>query len=151
MHPARVEYEMFSQKNPLVQSIGALADKVKENRQPVSPDNPFLQAQKFYADWITKSLDAYRDARDRMSEDWFHAVYGSPVVQAMAGLNGSDGEPRRKPGGDHAHKQLVRQRIEELHRQVDVGGAREAAIRALLYVRMPEGPPTNGRSPFFAA
>lgn len=139
LHPARLQYEMFSQANPLARSVAALADNVKENRQPVSADNPFLQIQKQYSDWIANSLDAYRDVRDRISEEWFHAVYGSPVVQAIVGLSGSAGEPRRKPAQEHAHKVMLAQRIEELKRQISVGGAREAAIRALLYIRMPEG------------
>ena len=37
------------------------------------------------------------------------------------------------------HKAFVAQRMEELTSRIAEGGPREAAIRALLYVRMPEG------------
>jgi hypothetical protein len=70
---------------------------------------------------------------------WFHAVYGSPLVQALAGLKASDASPRRKPGEDAVHRAFVAKRIEELTSRIAEGGPREAAIRALLYVRMPDG------------
>ena len=85
------------------------------------------------------SLDAYRDMRDHTSEALFDAFYGSPLVQALLGLKSSDRSPRAKPGKDAQHKAFVAQRIEELRSGIAEGGPREAAIRALLYIRMPEG------------
>ena len=110
-----------------------------ENRQPVAQDNAFWQAQEQFSDWIETSLDAYRDLRDHMSEAMFHAVYGSPLVQALVGLKASDASPRRRPGKDAAHLALVAQRIEELRDGIAEGGPREAVLRALLYIRMPDG------------
>ncbi len=138
-HPLRLQYEMLSDANPLVGQLPALAQGVKRDRRPVSAGNVFWQAQEQLSDWIASSLDAYRDVRDRASEAWFHAVYGSPFVQAMVGLKASGDSPRRRPGDDPVHRAFVAQRIEELTKSVADGGPREAAIRALLYVRMPEG------------
>ena len=138
-HPARLQYEMLSHENPMLRPLDALVEIAKEHRQPVAEDNPFWQAQKQFSDWMVNSLNAYRDVRDRMQEEWFHAFYGSPIVQAMVGLSGSDERPRRKPGEDATYRALVKQRIEELKRDVTAGGPLEGAIRALLYVRMPEG------------
>ena len=112
---------------------------MQKNRQPVEENNPYWQMQKAYSDWMTQSLDAFRDVRDRMQEEWFHAFYGSPVVQALVGLKGSDENPRPKPGEDAAYRLLVQQRIEELRHNIAAGGPAEAAIRALIYIRMPEG------------
>ena len=139
MHPARIQYEMFSQLDPVLRPLDTLTDSVKQNRQPVAEANPFWQAQKMFSDWMTTSLDAYRDARDQMSEEFFHAMYGSPIVQAMVGLKGSDGNPRPKPGDDVAYRQAVKQRIEELKSNLGAGGPVEATVRSLLYIRMPEG------------
>jgi pimeloyl-ACP methyl ester carboxylesterase len=139
MHPARIQYEMFSQLDPVLRPLDTLTDSVKQNRQPVAEANPFWQAQKMFSDWMTTSLDAYRDARDQMSEEFFHAMYGSPIVQAMVGLKGTDGNPRPKPGDDVAYRQAVKQRIEELKSNLGAGGPVEATIRSLLYIRMPEG------------
>jgi hypothetical protein len=96
-------------------------------------------AQEELSDCIEASLNAYRDVRDCASEACFHAVYGAPVVQAMLGLKAGDDSPRRWPGDDPVHKAFVAQRIEELTKAIAEGGPREAAIRALLYIRMPRG------------
>ena len=102
-------------------------------------DNIFWQAQEQLADYIVTSLNAYRDIRDHMSEALFHAIYGSPLVQAIVGLKASDGSPRRKPGEGAAHKMFIARRLDELRAGIGEGGPREAAVRALLYVRLPEG------------
>jgi hypothetical protein len=60
-------------------------------------------------------------------------------VQALAGLKASEGSPRHRPGVDAVYRAFVDHRIEELTRNIAQGGPREAAIRALFYVRMPEG------------
>lgn len=138
-HPLRLQYEMLSDANPLVGQLQTSAQEARRDRRPVSKDNVFWQAQEQFSDWIESSLDAYRGLRDRASEAWFHAVYGSPFVQATVGLKASADSPRRRPGDDPVHRAFVAQRIEELTKAVADGGPREAAVRALLYVRMPEG------------
>jgi hypothetical protein len=138
-HPLRLQYEMLSDANPFVSQLRALAQGAEKYRRPVPKDNVLWQAQEQLSEWIESSLDAYRDARDHASEAWFHAVFGSPFVQAMVGLRSSDESPRRRPGDDPVHRAFVAQRIEELIKAVAEGGPREAAIRALLYIRMPEG------------
>jgi hypothetical protein len=60
------------------------------------------------------------------------------LVQALAGLKASDEHPRRRPGSDATHLALVNLRINELKAEINKGGPREAALRALLYIRMPE-------------
>ena len=139
MHPARLQYEMFSHANPMWRSFDTIVESAKASRQPVAENNPYWQAQKMFSDWMTSSLDAYRDVRDHLQEEWFHAFYGSPIVQAMVGLRGSEENPRPKPGDDTAYRFLVQQRIEELKRKIVEGGPLEAALRALIYVRFPEG------------
>src|SRR4249920_3368722 len=41
-HPLRLQYETFSNANPFVAPIAALAEEVRKNRRPVAPDNPFI-------------------------------------------------------------------------------------------------------------
>jgi hypothetical protein len=134
-----MQYEIFSQDNPLLRSLSSAAAHVREHRAPVSKDNPLWQMQELLSDWIEVSLDTYRDMRDQMSEACFHAIYGSPVLQALVGLKASDRSPRQKPGDGAQHLALVARRIDELKHAIPQGGPREATIRALLYVRMPEG------------
>jgi hypothetical protein len=139
LHPLRLQYELFSPANPFMGYVASMADVVRKNRQPVAPDNLFLQAQAAGAQWIDTSLNNYRDMRDQFLETLFNSVYGAPFLQAVAGLKASDGAPRRHPGVDATAKAFVAQRIAELKRNIGEGGPREAAIRAALYIRLPEG------------
>jgi pimeloyl-ACP methyl ester carboxylesterase len=139
LHPLRLQYEAFSQANPFLRPLRSSIDEARNNRKAVPNDNIFWQAQKQFADQIVTSLNAYRDIRDHMSEALFHAIYGSPFVQAIVGFKASDGSPRRRPGEDASHKTFVARRLEELRTGIEEGGPREAAVRALLYVRLPDG------------
>jgi hypothetical protein len=139
MHTLRLPYEMFTPANPFLKPVASLAETVRENRQPVPRDNLFWQAQERVGNAIESSLKAYGDMRDRAVETMFHAVYGSPFLQALAGLKASDAPPRHRPGVDAVYRAFVAERKAELMRNLAQGGPREAAIRALLYIRLPEG------------
>lgn len=134
-HPLRLQYETYA----LLPSLASAAAYVRETRRPISPDNPLWQAQQNLSHWIETSLDAYRDARDRAYETIFHTIYGSPLLQALTGLKATDHAPRIRPGETVAHAFLVRRRIEDIKRKLTEGGPREATLRSLLYIRMPEG------------
>ena len=139
VHPLRLPYEMFTPANPFLKSVSSLAESVRENRQPVAPDNLFWQAQERMSNAIESSLKVYGDMRDRAMETLFHAVYGSPFLQALVGLKASDAAPRHRPGVDAVYRAFVAERKSELMRNLALGGPREAAIRALFYIRLPEG------------
>jgi hypothetical protein len=139
LHPLRLQYEMFSRTNPFTKLFSSAVADVEKSRKPVLDDNIFWQAQQQFAKWMETSLDAYRDLRDHTQEALFNAVYGSPLLQALVGLKASDAPVRHKPGEDAGHQALVARRIEELKSGITEGGPREAVIRALLYIRMPEG------------
>ena len=139
MHPARLAYDVFTPDNPLWRTLDPLIENAKATRQQVVSSNPYWQAQVAFSNFMISALDGFRDVRDRMQEEWFHAFYGSPLVQALLGLGGSEGDPRPKPATDVAYRMLVEQRIQELKENVSVGGPLEATIRALIYVRMSEG------------
>ena len=138
MHPLRLSYELFSDSNPALQPLSSAAQKVRENRQPVTAGNPFLQWEKTFSNWMTLSLDAYRGWRDMMTEQMFFGIYEQPWMQAMLGLRASDGPPRKHPGDDQDHSVFVNRQINELQTRMDRGGPHEAAIRAMIYVCMPE-------------
>ena len=138
LHPLRLQYEMFSSANPFMRPLQSAIGHARDNRQPVSAENPLWQAQELFSNWTETWLDAYRDLRDRMCESTFDAVYGSPLLQALVGLKATDASSRR-PGKDPAHLALVAQRIKELKAAIPEGGPREAAIRALLYLHQPDG------------
>jgi pimeloyl-ACP methyl ester carboxylesterase len=139
MHPLRLQFELFSSANPFMDYLASMAEVVRQNRQSVSRDNVFAQAEASASTWIETSLDHYRDLRDELTEAAFLNHYGSPAVQAMVGLKAADGALRRRPGLDATYNAFVAQRAEELKRNIGEGGPREATIRAALYIRLPEG------------
>jgi pimeloyl-ACP methyl ester carboxylesterase len=139
LHPLRLQYELFSSANPFMSYLASMADVVRQNRRPVSKDNVFGQAEASASKWIETALNTYRDLRDGLTEVAFLGLYGSPVLQAVVGLKASEGGPRRRPGLDATYKAFITQRVEELKRNIGEGGPREAAIRAALYIRLPEG------------
>ena len=131
---AELPFEIFSERNPLMQQVAQLAEQVRQQRQPVAPDNPFLAWQAQISDGIIAALDGYRDQRDSLMEKTFLAIYSSPALQAMVGLGASDEPVRKKPGLDTEHVARIQERIAELKASIAEGGPREAAIRALLYI-----------------
>jgi pimeloyl-ACP methyl ester carboxylesterase len=138
VHPLRLGYELFSDRNPAMKTVAELAEQTRSSRRPAADDNLFRQWEKNVSDWVTASLDAYRDWRDMVMEAMFFGIYEQPWLQALLGLRASDAPPLPRPGMDADHMAAVERRINELRAGMDKGGPREAAIRALIYVRMPE-------------
>lgn len=139
LHPLRLQYELLSGANPFLHALRSSCDSLQESRLPVSSGNVFWQAQEQVADFIEQGLQALGETRDHLAEAWFHAFYGSPIVQALLGLRARDSRIRRGPGLNPAYAAAVSRRIEELKAAMPDGGPLEATLRALLYVRMPEG------------
>lgn len=137
LHPLRLQYELFSDANPLMASVGHLSRWVEEHRSPAANDNPFSGLQEVMSRQIVTFLDLWRDARDAWTEQMFFSVYGARMVQAIAGVDATAAYPVRKAGKNRLHNELLQAHIAELKSRIPVGGLREAIIRSLLYVGMP--------------
>ena len=135
MSSHRAKYYMLSDANPAMRAVGAMAESVRENRHPVSDDNPYLKAQNEISEGIVRALDAWRDMRDAAYETIFMNTYGSPMLQALVGLHrpGAEALPRRVR--DEAHEALVRKRLDEIRSRVAQGGSLEALVRIMIHVR----------------
>jgi pimeloyl-ACP methyl ester carboxylesterase len=138
MHPLRLQYEAFSSQNPLMATVKDAAGEIDKNRKPVSKDNPFLAFQEQTSKQIVHVLDAWRDAQEALSEAIFLNVYGSPVLQAVVGIDPKSAPSSRREMSDE-HRAMLEKQVEELKSRIGSGGPREAAIRALLYVGSARG------------
>src|SRR5271165_5945602 len=78
-HPHRLRFRVFSDRNPLMAPVKALAAEVRANRKPVSADNPFLALEKTGSELITTSLRSLGETRDALTEANFLNAYGSPL------------------------------------------------------------------------
>ncbi|WP_425596156.1 DUF3141 domain-containing protein [Pandoraea apista] len=140
LHPLRVSYELWSNRNPFAAPIAEKANRVRETRRPVAPDNPFLALESSISNAIEQSLNFYRDMRDDGYEKAFELIYGQPWVQALAGLHGSDGAAVRvHPGTSPEHMAFVRETLAQRRHELRQGGLLEAGIRALLWVHRLHG------------
>ena len=140
LHPLRVSYELWSDRNPFAAPFAEKAERVRETRHAVSPDNPFLALEAAVSTAIEQSLNFYRDVRDDGYEKAFELIYGQPWVQALAGLHGSDdGAVRVHPGTSPEHVAFVKEALALRRHELRQGGVLEAGIRALLWVHRLHG------------
>ncbi|VVE53614.1 DUF3141 domain-containing protein [Pandoraea anhela] len=140
LHPLRVSYELWSDRNPFAVPFAQKAERVRSSRHPVSADNPFLALETAVSTAIEQSLNFYRDVRDDGYEKAFELIYGQPWVQALAGLHGSDGAAVRvHPGTSPEHVAFVKEALARRRHELHEGGVLEAGIRALLWVHRLHG------------
>jgi hypothetical protein len=133
-HPLRLQYEAFSNANPLMGPVAGVAEQVRDNRRPVAADNPFIAIQEAVSKQIVAGLDAWRDFSEAAAERLFMATYGSAALQAAVGIDPASTAPLRQAPKSPLHRELMEKRIAELKSQMKSGGVREAAIRALIFV-----------------
>jgi hypothetical protein len=137
LHPLRLQYEVFSDRNPLMVPIAAMAQAVRERRQPAATDNPFLALQETASEQIVAGLNAWRDWVEMLGERMFLTIYGNPLLQAAVGIDPAETRRQRKAAKMPLHDELVEMRVAELKSRIATGDVREGAIRALLYVGVP--------------
>jgi len=138
-HPNRLRFEMFANENLFMRPVADWAEAVRGNRRPASPDNPFLAFERMMSDMVTSGLEMWGKARDTATEAFFFNTYGSPFLQAMVGLRADETSVSRRTGRDVAREAAAKQAAVHLEQRIDQGGLIEAAVRALIYVRLPEG------------
>ena len=139
MHPLRLQYEMLSDENPFVKILAEIAESVRSNRQQVSPDNPFLIAQQAASEQIVNALESFEKIRDSFMENLFLSIYGSPALQAAAGVDPNSSQPQRMAPKSALHRELIQDRIADIKSRIKKGGLQECTIRGLIYVGLARG------------
>jgi hypothetical protein len=139
LHPLRLQYELFSDANPLMKPLAGLAERVRGHRRPVNGDNPFIALQEKMSDQIVASLDAWLAMNEKIAERAFLSIYGQPRLQSAVGIDPTTTTPARRAPKSALHRELVRRKAAEIKSRMRIGGAREAVIRSLLYIGMAEG------------
>lgn len=123
LHPLRFSRYGFSNLNPWLWSVQALAPIVKSHRQPVDPDNFFLQMEKTLSQAVEDGLNLYREIRDNMQELTFRALYENPWIEAL--VPQTEREKAKQPSSDRAE-------IARWRDLADEGGFAEAVIRIMV-------------------
>jgi pimeloyl-ACP methyl ester carboxylesterase len=127
LSPMRTRRYMFSDLNPFMMPVRAMAGWARANRAPAATDNPFVALEKAWADGVERGIGAWADLRDAAMEAAFHAIYGG---LAAVGVTGDDTAAeaeaaRRSVAVDPAHLAATRARVGE-------GGYAEAVIRMMI-------------------
>jgi hypothetical protein len=133
LHPLRLQYELFSDANPMMAGVAAMADEVRKQRLPAEAENPFLAIQEGVSQQIVSALEGWRKASEALAERTFLTAYGSPTLQAAVGVDPNLSLPLRKAGKSALHQELIARRIAEIRSRIAQGGPREAVIRALVF------------------
>jgi pimeloyl-ACP methyl ester carboxylesterase len=136
LHPLRLQYEFFSNANPLMAPVATLAEQIRRDRKPAAANNPLVAMQENVSRQIVAGLDAWRDMNEAVAERMFLAIYGLPTLQTAVGIDPAATRPLRKAAKSPLHHELLQKRIAELKSRIPMGGMREALIRGLLYAGM---------------
>ncbi|MFC4524692.1 DUF3141 domain-containing protein [Cupriavidus pinatubonensis] len=134
VHPSRLERSLATDNNPWMAWIRALAPMVREHRQPVAQDNPFLTMERAVSAQIISALDQYRDARDAWYELAFETLYQSPMMAALVGMQAQAPVNLESPVTVQLRKELAQRRLSDAQAATEQGGMREAFVRILAYV-----------------
>jgi len=134
LNPLRLGYSFLSDRNLMMRAVVPLADYARAQRTPASADNLFIAMQRQFSTSMVDALNLFRDLRDEIVERTFHAVYGSPLVQAACGISQNDGPPRPRPGLSPAVLAAAEEEKRRLRKRIAEGSALDAAARVLVYV-----------------
>ncbi|MEI3854489.1 MULTISPECIES: DUF3141 domain-containing protein [Ensifer] len=137
MHPLRLQYALFGPDNPFMAWTAALAEQVRQNREPAALNNPFIAWQEALSQQVVDGLDTWRRMTEYVSEQTFHTIYGAPALQAALGVDGA--QAPRKAAKSLLHQELVDARIADLRARMAEGGTCEGLARALIFVGMARG------------
>ena len=139
LHPDRLRFTLFSDRNPLMAAVGSAAEFVRHNRAPADPDNPLTGLETLASDWIQFGLKSWADTRDMLVEQVFLSTFGSPVLQAMLGLAAENGGQARHIERDVMREASAAARRAEIEAALTHGEAAEAFVRAVMYIARPAG------------
>ena len=134
MHPNRVRFSIFADENPAMRLVATTAEQVRKDRKGVAEGNPFSAFEKEMAKAVSGTLTAFGAARDAMTEQLFHFTYGSPLLQALVGLDPDGSDVLRAPARDAIRETAQEEARAKLEEQFDKGGAVEAALRAIAFI-----------------
>jgi Protein of unknown function (DUF3141) len=130
MHPNRVAFRAFSDRNPAMRPVAVAAEKIRADRHPVEPNNPYLAFEKIASSWIVTNLDIFAKWREAATENMFLSIYGMPWLQTAVGI---------APAGADAVAIEAPKASTLMDEAMSRGGPIEAGLRALLYIQAGEG------------
>ncbi len=134
LNPLRLGYSLPSDRNPMMRAVAPLAEYARANRAAAAADNPFIAMQQRLSETMVDGLNLFRDVRDDLVERTFHAVYGSPLIQAACGISQDDRPPRPRPGLHPSVLAAAENEKRRLKGRIAEGNVFDAAARVVVYI-----------------
>jgi hypothetical protein len=135
-NPERVRRYLLSDLNPAMWTVKSLAQMVRAQRRPATPDNALAQIERQLSDSIERTLDAYRDRRDAWLERVFRLLGESPWIAAAVGHYG-DADPRYSQRATVALREELTHLIQdEVGAPFESGTPFDAWVRVLIWQGM---------------
>ncbi|MBN2630997.1 MAG: DUF3141 domain-containing protein [Rhodobacteraceae bacterium] len=126
LHPARLTRALASSRNPAMQQVESMAEKVRDSRAKAAPENPFLAAEALWVQGTEQMIDMMRDVRDMTFELAFYTMWGNPWARAF----GKTHEARRTLKSRDELRGLPE--VSQALMTMELGGFPEAVIRMLV-------------------
>ncbi len=82
-HPLRVQRWAFSDLNPWLWPLPAMAAATKQTRRIAPPENPYRRLENAISQMLIASLDLFRDVRDATLESLFFQIYGPAAILGL--------------------------------------------------------------------
>ena len=134
LHPLRLQRALFSSKNPLLAPLAAAGAKATADPPAaIAPENPFLAAERLWADMVEQWFDLGRDMRDAWYEMTFFSLRGGPWARAF----GRPNQVRRTLKNDVELRMLPE--VQAALRDLSRGGFAEALVRMLILLAESRG------------
>lgn len=128
MHPMRLQRSSLSSRNPFMSWVPSAAAQVRADRRAVESDNPFLIAERVWADAVETGMDRWRDMTDLAAETAFFMSWANP----LAAWYGKPRARRREREPAESLRQLPE--VVSALARVEQGGYAEALVRLLLLI-----------------
>jgi hypothetical protein len=124
--PIRAQRYFFSDQNPALAPLAAMADAARDNRAKAPESNPFRVWEKAFVDVSASWINLARDFRDGWCEQAFYAMWNTPGMREVGAVLA----PRisQVPGTDLRAVPEVRSALAQMGR----GNFAVAVIRMLL-------------------
>lgn len=128
LHPLRLQRSAMSSLNPWLAWLPAAADAVRAEREPAAPDNPFLLAERAWADMVEAGFDRWRDARESAIENAFFLAWANPLAAWYA----TPRVPTRRRVRPDSLAELPE--VQVALERIATGGYAEALVRMLVLI-----------------
>lgn len=125
-HPMRSGRRGMASSTPGMGLVEAGAKHARANREQADPENPFLVAEKLWADMVETGWDMLRDSREAAMEMGFFSLWASPLG-FWYGTPNAHTRTRRAPEDLRSLPE-----VQNALRRIEVGGLAEGTIRMLV-------------------